>query len=176
MEYLEKFERKEIKEFLSKGWMTHDAMWFYHCLNEFGIEKTNKMNLAAVRSMSDIEIKRLKKILGIPKDRGIETFDELKSFTEKTQQLVIPEFMKFTYSFPEENVMQVGFEPGKCFAYQGIQMLGVIDDYRCGVLLRISCWFDGLGLDYSADPDGTELCMMHAQGKCFREYRFNFKS
>ena len=51
-------ENDELKELLVKGWMTHDAMWFYHSLQEFGIEKTNKINKAAIRDMSAIEIKR----------------------------------------------------------------------------------------------------------------------
>ncbi len=25
-------EMKQLKELLNKGWMTHDAMWFYNCL------------------------------------------------------------------------------------------------------------------------------------------------
>jgi len=27
-------EKKELKELLNKNWMTHDAMWFYNCLQE----------------------------------------------------------------------------------------------------------------------------------------------
>ena len=41
----------ELKELLIKGWMTHDGMWFYHCLQECGIEKTNRINKAAIRAM-----------------------------------------------------------------------------------------------------------------------------
>lgn len=169
-----KIDKKDLKELLSKGWMTHDAMWFYHCLNEFGIEKTNEMNLAAVRSMSAIEIMRLKKILGIPKDKNIETFEEFKRFTENINALIIPDFMKFTFSFPEENVMHFEFMPEQCFAYKGIKSLGVIDSYQCGVLQRIDCWFEGLGLEYAAEPGEVGECMMNKGGRCFREYRFKF--
>ena len=35
-------EKNELKELLNKNWMTHDAMWFYNCLQECGIEKTIK--------------------------------------------------------------------------------------------------------------------------------------
>ena len=52
MNALETLNKGEIKELLSKGWITHDAMWFVHCLEEAGIEKTNKINKAAVKSMS----------------------------------------------------------------------------------------------------------------------------
>jgi len=69
--------KNELKELLNKGWMTHDAMWFYHCLEEFGIEKTNRINLADIKSMSAIEIKRYQKALGLEK---VDTFDEFKHF------------------------------------------------------------------------------------------------
>ena len=57
--------KNELKEIMNKNWMTHDAMWFYNCLQEFGIEKTNKINKAAVRDMAAIEIKRIQKAVGV---------------------------------------------------------------------------------------------------------------
>ena len=39
---------KDLKELLVKCWMTHDAMWFLHTLNDGGIEKANKINKAAI--------------------------------------------------------------------------------------------------------------------------------
>ena len=29
MDLMEKLDKNEIREFFSKGWMTHDAMWLY---------------------------------------------------------------------------------------------------------------------------------------------------
>ena len=55
-------KKNELKEILIKNWMTHDAMWFYHCLQECGIERTNKINKAAVRAMAMIEISLFQKI------------------------------------------------------------------------------------------------------------------
>ena len=63
--------KKELKELLNKCCMTHDAMWFYNCLQECGIEKTNKINRAAVKAMAAVEIKRLKKAVGVD---NLETF------------------------------------------------------------------------------------------------------
>jgi hypothetical protein len=40
-------------------------MWFYHTYQELGIEKANKLNKAAIRSLAPIEIKRVKMALGI---------------------------------------------------------------------------------------------------------------
>jgi hypothetical protein len=41
---VELISKKELKEILIKGWMTHDAMWLLHCLRKTGIETTNKSN------------------------------------------------------------------------------------------------------------------------------------
>jgi hypothetical protein len=54
----------ELKDLLIRNWMTHDGMWFYHCLRELGIEQTNRLNKAAIKSPAEIEIKRAKKIHG----------------------------------------------------------------------------------------------------------------
>jgi hypothetical protein len=56
--------QKEIIDLLNKCWMTHDGMWIFHCLQEFGIEATNKINKSAIKSLSSIEINRIKNILG----------------------------------------------------------------------------------------------------------------
>ena len=34
---MELISKKELKEILIKGWMTHDAMWVLHCLRKTGI-------------------------------------------------------------------------------------------------------------------------------------------
>jgi arginase family enzyme len=70
-------DKNQLKELLNKGWMTHDAMWFYNCLEECGIEKTNKINQGAIRSLGPIEIKRYQKALGFNR---IESHDDLVHF------------------------------------------------------------------------------------------------
>ena len=173
MAYLDNVDIRALKELLNKGWMTHDAMWFYHCLKETGIETTNRVNLAAVKAMAGIEIQRMKRFLGLPPEQGLKSFAELKSFFEKTVDAVMPKFMKFSYSFLEPDTVHVAWQSGECFAYKGIKGLGVIDRYICGVMPRVETWFDGLGLTYTATPPMTG-CLMHAQGECWRRYRFKF--
>ena len=165
---MKSLDKKEIKELLNKSWMTHDGMWFYHCLQECGIEVTNKINKAAVRSMAMVEGKRLKKVLGIEK---IEDFEELKYFIEGAYGIVKADFINFVYSFPSENTAHV--EMQECFAYDGIKKMGVIDQYQCGIFSRMEGWFDGLGIKYSVTPQ-VEGCMMHTDGECFRDCSFYF--
>jgi hypothetical protein len=161
-------KESELKEVLIKNWMTHDAMWFYHCLQECGIEKTNKINKAAVRAMGVIEIRRIQKASGI--DR-VETFEDFKLLSDATWSIVKGEFMRFSYSYPVKNILRGDFE--NCFAYEGIKELGAIEQYQCGIFERIYGWFDGMGIKYSVSPR-VEGCMMHSDGRCFREFTFDF--
>jgi hypothetical protein len=161
-------KENEVREILIKNWMTHDAMWFYNCLQECGIERTNKINKAAVRAMGMIEIKRIKKAAGMEK---VENFEDLKSLVKIAFQTLTGDFMDFTYSFPSENRLHGEWK--NCFAYSGIKQMGVIDQYQCGIMERIYAWLDGLGLKYSVTPQ-VEGCMMHTDGKCYRDITFSF--
>jgi hypothetical protein len=161
-------EKKELKELLNKGWMTHDAMWFYNCLQECGIEKTNKINRAAVKAMAAVEIKRSQKALGVGKP---ETFEDLTTLFDTAMTISTGDFMKYTYNWPQKNLIHAEWQ--SCFAYEGIKALGVIERYECGIMDRIESWLDTLGLKYKVEPKVTG-CMMHTDGKCYREYRFFF--
>jgi len=161
-------DKKELKELLNKGWMTHDAMWFYHSLQECGIEKTNRINKAAIRDMSAIEIKRIQKAVGTA---NLDTWDEFKRFFEIAMEIATGKFMNYRYSLPAQNKMHGEWE--SCFVYEGIKALGVIDRYECGIMLRIDTWLDTLGIKYEVEPKVTG-CMMNTDGKCFRDYRFFF--
>ena len=165
---MKSLNKKELKEILIKCWMTHDGMWFYHCLNECGIEKTNKINKAAVKSMAKIEINRIKKAFNLEK---INNFQELQNLIDKALEVFKADFMGLTYNFPLNN--QVHFEMNPCFTYNGIKGLGVIDKYECGIFDRIEGWFDALDIKHSVAPK-IEGCLMHTNGNCFRDYSFFF--
>lgn len=154
--------KKELKELLSKGWITHDAMWFYHCMQEFGIERANELNIAAIRSMAGIEINRIKKVLGAGSVNNSKSVNELllTGF-----ELIKPDFMKFDVSFVDETTIR--WSTTECFAYEGVKRIGAGDTYQCGIVERIIGWIEGLGVDYSLTPvvDG---CMMNTQGRCER--------
>ncbi len=165
---MKSLDKRELKEILIKNWMTHDALWFYNCLQECGIEKTNKINKAAVRAMGAIEIRRIQKATGMEK---VETFEDFKSLLEAAWGIVKGDFMKSSFSLSSENVLRGDFE--SCFAYDGIKQIGAIEQYQCGIFERIYGWFDGLGIKYSVSPQ-VEGCMMHTDGKCFREITLAF--
>ena len=147
--------------------MTHDAMWVAGCLQAFGIEKTNQINIAAVRGMADIEVHRAAKLLGFEK-KEVDTFDELMALLDGIYALAKASFMQFDFTTPEENVIR--WNARKCFAHDGMTKMGAIDGYQCGILERIKAWLEGLGVDYTMDPE-IKGCLMHSHGVCQGEFR-----
>jgi hypothetical protein len=164
--------KKEMVDLLQRCWMTHDGMWFYHCMREFGIEKANRLNMAAIKSLAPLEISRMREALGMKKEK-IESFQELQDFFVSVSELFIPAFMNIAIRFPEENVLHWEFAPNNCFAFKGIKRIGMIDQYECGAIYRLACWFDSLGLKYSVTPE-IKGCLMLKDGKCSGEFRFEF--
>ncbi|MGZ3580220.1 MAG: DUF6125 family protein [Syntrophales bacterium] len=164
-------QEEEIIDLLNRCWMTHDGMWFYHCLKNFGIEKANELNKAAIQSLAPMEIDRITKALGLEKQ--IANFHEFKDFFAAASHLFIPTFMNITISFPRQNTLHWEFEPGNCFAYKGIKRIGAIDQYECGVIYRLQCWFDNLGLKYDLAPQ-VRRCLMLDRGVCEGDFNFYF--
>ena len=171
MKNAENVSQQETINLLNKCWMTHDGMWFYHCLQTFGIEQTNKLNKSAIESLSSIEIDRLKMVLEC--SESIKDFDGFKCFFIEASKLMIPSFMNVTFGFPEENKMTWKFNHEKCFAYAGVKRLGVIDNYECGVLYRIKCWLEELGIKHKFVPE-IGNCNMHVKGQCLGEIQLFF--
>lgn len=165
---MKEIDKNELKQLLLKCWMTHDGMWFYHSMQELGIEKANQLNKAAIKSLAGIEIERVRKVFGFKK---IETFEDIKAISHAAFGVLTDDFMGFSYGFPSENAMH--WEMSKCFAYAGMTRLGIIDRYECGVIYRVACWFDSLGVNYvlTPQPDG---CLMHVNGSCRGDFRFSF--
>jgi hypothetical protein len=159
---------EEVKEILIKNWMSHDGMWFYHCAQECGIEKTNKINRSAVRSMAKIEIKRLKNALGVEE---IETFEEFKDFFNKVFLIVKAKFMDFNVKYTDKNVLI--FTMNKCFAFNGIKRMGFIEKYNCGIFERLKGWFDALNFRFDITPQ-INGCMMKDKNLCYRKFQFYF--
>jgi hypothetical protein len=168
VERFDKIDKIQLRNLLNKGWMTHDGMWFFHCFQECGIEKTNKINTAAVKTMAMIEAKRIKKALVLGE---IRSFDDVRTLLEEGFDIIKADFMNFILRFPSENVFQ--WEIPSCFAYEAVKKLGVIDRYQCGIVHRPLAWFDALGIKYTMTPP-SDNCLMHAEGKCVREFKFSF--
>jgi len=168
---LDRIEKIDVRDMLGKGWLTHDGMWFYHTYQEFGIEKANALNKAAIKSLAPIEMERAKRVLGIDKER-FDTFDEFMNFMLSALELTMPDsvFKKIHFRSPSRDLIHWDWENGQCFAYKGMKQIGTIDRYRCGVMYRIECWLEALGITYTMHPR-IEGCLMHEKGICEGEIR-----
>jgi len=166
MGVLDRIEKRAIRDLLGKGWLTHDGMWFYHIYKEFGIESANVFNKAAIKSLAPIEMKRMKRVMGLDKE-NFDTFDELTDFLFAALELTMPHsiFKKFRFSSPSRDLIRWEWDDGQCFAYKGMKQMGAIHGYRCGVLYRIGCWLEALGVAYSMHPE-INGCLMHENGAC----------
>jgi len=164
----------EIVDLLNRCWMAHDGMWFLHCCQTFGIEQANRLNKSAIRSLAPLEIAWIRKALGEPAEK-IADAPAFKRFFESAARLVIPEFMGARMSFRTGNRLHWEFEPFRCFAYRGMKRIGALEGYECGVIYRLECWLEALGLPYEVAPRPLR-CRMPAEGACFGDFEIHFPS
>ena len=169
MSVLDEISKKDLVTVLNKNWMTHDAMWFSLTIESSGIEKANKINRKAARSMAMIEVKRMLRLLNTLKIADIQ---KLLDFLKNILSLFPDDILKGEYTIIGEDRLR--FETKKCFAYEGMKKIGHIEKYECGIFERIEGWFDALQLKYKHTPP-DELCVLHHMGSCIKEYKFTFK-
>ncbi|MHA2393126.1 MAG: DUF6125 family protein [Promethearchaeota archaeon] len=162
MTIFEQLDKHQLKELLIKCWMTHDGAWFFNCFNELGIKVANKLNKAAIKNLSIIEVQRVKKAMGMERE-PIHTFEQFKTFIHNAFSILKGDFMNFIFSFPEENCMH--WEMHRCFAHEGMQRFGINDLYECGIVYRVSCWLDALGIKHQINPK-FEKCLLYSQERC----------
>ena len=174
MRSLDAMGKEELRDLLGKGWLTHDGMWFYNAYKEYGIEKANKLNKGAIKSMVPLEVERLTKIMGIQKC-DLMSVENIRDFLLGGMELILPTsvYSKLNFSITPEHVIHWAWEKNECFAYKGMQRMGIIDSYECGVMYRIECWFESLGLKFNSNPRPGK-CQMHEKGYCAGDYEFQF--
>jgi hypothetical protein len=172
MKSVDELTKAQLVDLFNRCWMTHDGMWFYSCLQAYGIEQANALNKSAIKFLAPIEIGRMKRTFGITKEK-IESFDELADFFHVASALFIPDFMGATFSFPKKNILRWKFKPKGCFAYKGMMRIGVADRYECGVIYRVACWMDALKISYQAPEIGR--CRMVENETCAGEITFDLQ-
>ena len=162
--------KDELKDLLNANWMTHDAMWLVGSLKQYGMKQTNVVNKQAVREMARLEARRLQKLLGV---KSISNFGDLKQFILTGFEIIRGSFMKFELEFDDDHLIR--WDIPRCFAYEGVKRLGVIDEYDCGIVDRLLGWLDAVGADYTLRP-AFSGCLKHQTGTCSMEIEVNFKA
>ncbi len=157
--------REQIRDLLAKGWLTHDGMWFDQTARAFGLEQANRLNRAAIRAMAPFEVSRLSEVLGVsPAD--LSDAGAVARFVAAGVALVTPASVAgHLRVWASGRRLHWEWDPGECFAYKGMQRFGYLAGYECGVIYRIECWLDALGVRPLAEP-AVGPCLMHAGGEC----------
>lgn len=167
---LDRLTKEALRDLLGKGWLTHDGMWFVQAAAALGIERANALNKAAIRSMSQIEVRRLLRTLGVDPAELVTSHD-VRRFLADGLALLMPASVsrRMTVTAPHPSLLRLEWDDGECFAYKGMQRAGLLDGYECGVLYRVECWLGTLGIRHEVDPP-VGLCRMRVDGRCATEF------
>ncbi len=154
-----------MRDLVAKGWLTHDGMWFDQAARARGIDAANDLNRAAIRAMAPFEVARLAEALGVDPP-SLRDAAAVAGFVSAGVRMVTPESVSEALRVtPGDGSLLWEWDPGECFAYKGMKRYGWLDGYRCGVIYRIECWLEGLGVRPRGRPV-VEGCLMHATGRC----------
>lgn len=154
-----------VRDLLAKGWLTHDGMWYDQAARAFGVDAANALNRAAINAMAPFEVRRLAEALGTP-PASLADAGAVAGFVAAGIRLVTPESVSAHLRVAEsDGALHWDWDPGECFAFQGMARYGWLEGYRCGVIYRIECWLEALGVRPRGEPV-VEGCLMHATGRC----------
>jgi hypothetical protein len=166
---LDRFDKEELRRFLIKNWMTHDALWYGEVAAKMGMAEASPMNLRVCRNLGKIELRRFAKKIGASPPQNME---ELKELFSDAHAIFVPSFMDFEMKFSDDGSITVHTKD--CFAHNGMTKAGLISEYECGIFERIEGWFDGMELEYTRTPD-LSRCLKYKGEECIVTIKFNFK-
>jgi len=162
---LGRLTREQIRDLVTKGWLTHDGMWFDEAARAQGIDAANDLNRAAIAAMAPFEVRRLCEALEVD-PRSLREAAAVAGFVAAGIRLVTPDSVSAHLRVTAgEGSLHWEWDAGECFAYKGMQRFGHLDGYRCGVIYRIECWLEALGVRARREP-AVEGCLMHTTGSC----------
>jgi hypothetical protein len=157
--------REQLRDLLAKGWLTHDGMWFDQTARAFGLEQANRLNRAAIRAMAPFEVGRLCGALGVAPVELTDA-DAVARFVAAGITLVTPASVAGRLRvWTAGRRLHWEWDPGECFAYKGMERFGYLAGYECGVIYRIECWLEALGVRPLEEP-AVGPCVMRAGGEC----------
>lgn len=149
-------DAKESLALSIKCWMTTEGMWLYHCLFEGGIDRVNKIDIGAIKSMGMKRIETDRELIDVI--GGIfGSFNIISG--------------SFKGVFPSKDFFYWDPKRRRCIFHSLMREREVRGGCRCALFYGLERLFDGLKVDYTAVPSRYE-CMVNEGGNCFREYIF----
>lgn len=166
---LARLTKEQVHDLLGKGWLTHDGMWFLHAAENLGIETANALNKSAIRSPADVEMGRMRRAMGVTD--GALAVDDAVALVRDGLMVTMPDSVSAGFELRSQaGRMTWEWEEGRCFAHRGMERADLLGGYECGVLFRLACWLDVLGVDHEFDPP-MGRCLMVDGGECRGEVR-----
>jgi hypothetical protein len=159
---------EQLRDMLIKNWMTHDALWYKEVAAKFGMREASPMNLQVCRNLGRIEFGRLMKWLKAVTPKDMPAY---RALFDAGKALFFPDFMSVEIDYPDPR-SQV-FRVADCFAHRGMEKLGLLKDYECGIFERIEGWFDAMGVSYLRQPD-LKRCLRLTGEACTVTMTFDF--
>lgn len=144
---LERLARAERESLLIKSWMSHDARWFMAVARECGLPATNRLNRIAAHEIGKVEALRIVRALGLP---PVQTLDDYLLMQEILIGFLGPTLLDYWVSKTGQTGYQVHIQ--RCFAFDNATRAGIVEDYECGILERVTGWMEALGLGYEVNP------------------------
>jgi hypothetical protein len=170
---LVRLSREQIRDLGTKGWLTHDGMWYDQTARALGVARANELNRAAIRAMAPFEVGRLCEALGVQPSEVRDAVAAARFVAEGIQLVTPASVGGHLHVRAGEGVLQWEWEPGECFAYKGMQRFGYLDGYECGVIYRVECWLEALGVRPRGEV-AVGVCLMHRTGRCAGEVPLSF--
>jgi hypothetical protein len=174
MRHYQDIGKDDLQDLLGKGWLTHDGTWFLSAAGQLGMETANRLNKSAIRLLAPLEMRRSRGLL-LAENEELEDLPAVIEFLFESLHTVMPPSItsRFHVHHSSTGIIRWEWDQGECFAYRGMRQLGFIDEYHCGVIYRIECWLEALGMVCETSPPITK-CIMHTTGTCSGEFRISF--
>ena len=80
---IDEFTNAELKDFvadLAKRWLAHDGLWFQAVEEKYGMDAAIEADKKAWEKFTVIEAKRIKTMLGLPENGGLEALEKALEF------------------------------------------------------------------------------------------------
>ena len=142
--------RRKAMEIVAR--LSHDARWYMAVAQAFGLEAASRLNQVAAHEEGKVEAQRVVRALGLP---PVATLDDWLTLHEILGSLLTPDLVDY-------QVVPIGggayeLRVQRCFAHENVTRAGLVDEYECGIVPRVTGWLDALGVKYEMTP---------ARGKC----------
>jgi hypothetical protein len=132
---------------LRRSWMQHDALWFHRVAERFGADEANRLNVTNLREIGFAEMLRFRRSCGVrrPVDEAMAI-----DLLSRLAQLAIGDLVDYDFTFEYPNV---AFWTTRCFAFEGVNRVGIAKAYECGPLPRVVGWLEALGFSVQSPPE-----------------------